>query len=121
MTPTHPDPAVSLTRLHAALVTIGDGLVRGSASDLIAAEAELSALVRELPALVEATRASRDHAGFAALIQATQDALRRARTLGQNVELTFREAEETGGRLASYGRSGTGARVAPAGVLDARG
>jgi hypothetical protein len=114
---------VNLTRLHAALVTLGDGLVRGSAADLIAAETELSAIVRDLPALVEATRASRRHSdsGYTALIQATQDALRRARTLGRNVELTFREAEETGGRLASYGRSGAGALVAPPGALNARG
>ena len=121
MTSTPTDPAVCLTRLHAALVTIGDGLVHGSAADLIAAEAELSVIVRDLPALVEAARTSHDRSSFSTLVQATHDALRRARALGRNVELTFREAEEAGGRLPSYGRSGLDAHLAPQGALDARG
>jgi len=121
VTSTHLDPAVSLRRLHAALVAIGDGLVRGSAADLVAAEAELSALVRELPGLVEAVGASRDRTAFTDLVHKTHDALARARALGRNVELTFREAEEHGGRLAAYGRTGVDTVQAPQGALDARG
>lgn len=121
MTPSLRDPAGSLTRLHAALVTIGDGLVRGSASDLLAAEVELSALVRDLPALVESVRLAHDRSDFAPLVLATRAALIRARTLGKNVELSFREAAEVGGRAAAYGPSGHDADIAPQGALDTRG
>ena len=121
MTPTPHDPDVSLTRLHAALVMVGDGLVRGSASDLLAAEAELSALVRDLPALVESVRLTHDRSAFAPLMLATRAALIRARTLGRNVELSFREAAEVGGRATVYGPSGHEADIAPHGALDTRG
>lgn len=121
MTSSLHDPAASLARLHAALVTVGDGLVRGSATDLLAAEVALSALVRDLPALVESARLSHDRAAFEPLLAATRKALARARDLGRNVELSFREAEEVSGRLASYGPSGVDAHIAPLGALDARG
>ncbi len=121
MTPSPHDPEVSLTRLHAALVMIGDGLVRGSASDLLAAEAELSALVRDLPALVESVRLTRDRTAFAPLVLATRAALIRARALGKNVELSFREAAELGGRATAYGPAGHTADITPQGMLDTRG